>query len=130
MPLFFWAEAKAAEPSKDFASESSVSVSSATESLPFPSTSAVTRPGPSREEIGRATWTLLHSIASYYPEKPTRQQQKDVKRFVRNKTRSQTQSNFLGGFFNPSLSLRKLSKTFSRDRQVRFSRPFVSHRCF
>ena len=37
----------------------------------------------SRDEVGRATWTLLHSIASYYPDTPTRQQQKDVKNFVR-----------------------------------------------
>jgi hypothetical protein len=36
----------------------------------------------SREELGRATWTLLHTLAAQYPEKPTRQQRRDAKRLV------------------------------------------------
>eukprot|EP00803_Ostreobium_quekettii_P004711 evm.model.scf_819.6 EVM.evm.TU.scf_819.6 scf_819:44702-47287(+) len=33
----------------------------------------------SREELGRATWTLLHTLAAQFPEAPTKRQQKDVK---------------------------------------------------
>ena len=36
----------------------------------------------SREELGRATWTLLHTLAAQYPERPTRQQRKDAKQLV------------------------------------------------
>ncbi|KAL4445310.1 hypothetical protein ABPG77_011135 [Micractinium sp. CCAP 211/92] len=36
----------------------------------------------SREEVGRATWTFLHTLAAQYPEHPTRQQQKDAKNLV------------------------------------------------
>ncbi|XP_058217062.1 FAD-linked sulfhydryl oxidase ERV1-like isoform X1 [Rhododendron vialii] len=32
-----------------------------------------------KEELGRATWIFLHTLAAQYPDKPTRQQQKDVK---------------------------------------------------
>ncbi|KAK3013911.1 hypothetical protein RJ639_009439 [Escallonia herrerae] len=35
-----------------------------------------------REELGRATWTLLHTLAAQYPDKPTRQQKKDVKELM------------------------------------------------
>lgn len=42
------------------------------------SSSAVTR-----EEVGRATWTFLHTLAAQYPEKPTRQQQRDARNLVR-----------------------------------------------
>lgn len=35
-----------------------------------------------KEEVGRATWTLLHTIAAQYPEKPSSKQQKDVKAFI------------------------------------------------
>ncbi|XP_071930949.1 FAD-linked sulfhydryl oxidase ERV1 isoform X3 [Coffea arabica] len=35
-----------------------------------------------KEELGRATWTLLHTLAAQYPEKPTRQQKKDVKELM------------------------------------------------
>ena len=37
----------------------------------------------SKEELGRATWTLLHTLAVQYPQTPTKQQQKDVKTLVR-----------------------------------------------
>ncbi|ERN07647.1 hypothetical protein AMTR_s00155p00013140 [Amborella trichopoda] len=32
-----------------------------------------------KEEVGRATWTLLHTIAAQLPERPTKQQKRDVK---------------------------------------------------
>ncbi|KAK3035747.1 hypothetical protein RJ639_033449 [Escallonia herrerae] len=35
-----------------------------------------------KEELGRATWTLLHTLAAQYPDKPTRQQKKDVKELM------------------------------------------------
>ncbi|PON90568.1 ERV/ALR sulfhydryl oxidase domain containing protein [Trema orientale] len=36
----------------------------------------------SKEELGRATWTLLHTLAARYPDNPTRQQKKDVKELI------------------------------------------------
>ncbi|XP_020551262.1 FAD-linked sulfhydryl oxidase ERV1 [Sesamum indicum] len=35
-----------------------------------------------KEELGRATWTFLHTLAAQYPDKPTRQQRKDVKELM------------------------------------------------
>ncbi|GJP49413.1 hypothetical protein CLOM_g8622 [Closterium sp. NIES-68] len=35
-----------------------------------------------KEELGRATWTFLHTLAAQFPEKPSKQQQKDAKEFV------------------------------------------------
>ncbi|KAJ6385614.1 hypothetical protein OIU77_028738 [Salix suchowensis] len=35
-----------------------------------------------KEELGRATWTFLHTLAAQYPEHPTRQQKKDVKELM------------------------------------------------
>ncbi|KAM7482428.1 hypothetical protein LguiB_007011 [Lonicera macranthoides] len=35
-----------------------------------------------KEELGRATWTFLHTLAAQYPDKPTRQQNKDVKELM------------------------------------------------
>lgn len=35
-----------------------------------------------KEDIGRATWVFLHSLAAQYPERPTRQQQQDVRNLV------------------------------------------------
>ena len=37
----------------------------------------------SKEELGRSTWTMLHTLAVQYPQAPTKQQQKDVKTLVR-----------------------------------------------
>lgn len=32
-----------------------------------------------RAEVGHATWTFLHTLAAQLPDRPSRQQQKDVK---------------------------------------------------
>lgn len=40
-----------------------------------------------KEDLGRATWTFLHTLAAQYPEKPTRQQQRDVKELMSIMTR-------------------------------------------
>ncbi|XP_075978679.1 evr1_Alr domain-containing protein Alr [Anticarsia gemmatalis] len=34
-----------------------------------------------KDELGRATWGFLHSMASYYPDKPTQAQSDDMARF-------------------------------------------------
>ena len=36
-----------------------------------------------REELGRHTWTLLHTMGAYYPKNPTPKQKEDVKNFLR-----------------------------------------------
>ncbi|KAG9440265.1 hypothetical protein H6P81_020430 [Aristolochia fimbriata] len=36
----------------------------------------------SKEELGRATWTLLHTVAAQYPDQPTKQQKRDVKELM------------------------------------------------
>eukprot|EP00741_Cyanophora_paradoxa_P010649 tig00020537_g10292.t1 len=38
---------------------------------------------PDAADIGRASWTLLHSIAAYYPEQPSEQEQQDMRTFMR-----------------------------------------------
>ena len=37
----------------------------------------------SKEELGRATWMLLHGVAAQFPDHPSRQEKKDVKQLVR-----------------------------------------------
>lgn len=37
---------------------------------------------PDRGELGAASWSLLHSLAAYYPEKPSAQQQQDASQFM------------------------------------------------
>ncbi|KAL2163688.1 hypothetical protein VTH06DRAFT_5746 [Thermothelomyces fergusii] len=37
---------------------------------------------PDVEQLGRSTWTLLHSIAATYPPKPTPKEQSDIKDFM------------------------------------------------
>ncbi|PZC78284.1 FAD-linked sulfhydryl oxidase ALR [Helicoverpa armigera] len=34
-----------------------------------------------KDEIGTSTWAFLHSMASYYPKKPTKKQSEDMARF-------------------------------------------------
>ncbi len=36
-----------------------------------------------KEDLGRATWLLLHTIAAQYPANPSKQQRKDVAALVR-----------------------------------------------
>lgn len=36
----------------------------------------------SREDLGRSTWLLLHTLAAQFPDDPTRQQQKDVRNLI------------------------------------------------
>ena len=42
----------------------------------------------SKEELGRSTWTMLHTLAVQYPPIPTKQQQKDVKTLVGKDTKA------------------------------------------
>ncbi|KAK9163698.1 hypothetical protein Syun_004600 [Stephania yunnanensis] len=35
-----------------------------------------------KEELGRCTWTLLHTLGAQFPDCPTRQQKKDVKELM------------------------------------------------
>ncbi|KAM3230287.1 hypothetical protein ACQJBY_060843 [Aegilops geniculata] len=35
-----------------------------------------------KEEVGRATWMLLHTIATQFPDEPTRQQKRDAKELM------------------------------------------------
>ncbi|KAK8792293.1 hypothetical protein WA171_002545, partial [Blastocystis sp. BT1] len=37
---------------------------------------------PSRELLGRHSWTLLHSIAAYYPDNPTEEDKKYAREFI------------------------------------------------
>jgi FAD-linked sulfhydryl oxidase len=37
---------------------------------------------PDRQELGSATWSLLHSVAAYYPDRPSPRQQADAKQFL------------------------------------------------
>jgi len=46
------------------------------------SSSAAAAAGITREDIGRATWLFLHTLAAQYPERPTRQQRKDAKTLI------------------------------------------------
>lgn len=37
---------------------------------------------PDVEQLGKSSWTLLHSVAATYPETPTSKQQADMKQFI------------------------------------------------
>ena len=36
----------------------------------------------SKEDVGRATWTFLHTLAAQYPDKPSFQQKRDAKQLI------------------------------------------------
>ncbi|PWA75172.1 erv1/Alr family protein [Artemisia annua] len=60
-----------------------LSVSISAPNTPTDSSLPHTKAGPvTREELGRATWTFIHTLGAQYPEKPTRQQKKDVKELM------------------------------------------------
>lgn len=35
-----------------------------------------------KEDLGRATWTFLHTMAAQFPAKPTKQQQRDARTLI------------------------------------------------
>ena len=37
---------------------------------------------PDRMELGNRSWSLLHSVAAYFPSQPTLQQQEDARNFM------------------------------------------------
>ncbi|KAM6558290.1 hypothetical protein CsatA_027529 [Cannabis sativa] len=51
-------------------------------SIPLKNTKEKSGGPVSKEELGRATWTFLHTLAARYPDNPTRQQKKDVKELM------------------------------------------------
>jgi FAD-linked sulfhydryl oxidase len=35
-----------------------------------------------RREVGRAAWAFLHTVAAYYPQQPTREEQQNMEQFM------------------------------------------------
>ena len=64
-------------------STTSAATAAATSAAISSSSSAASFHQVDREELGRATWTLLHTLGAQFPDKPTRRQQKDVQTLVR-----------------------------------------------
>ncbi|KAL2865854.1 flavin-linked sulfhydryl oxidase [Aspergillus lucknowensis] len=74
---------KQAKPSS---SASSASTQSQSQSQALPPTATTTSPKecpPDVEELGRSTWTLLHSMTATYPEKATAEQQSEMRGFLK-----------------------------------------------
>ncbi|KAL1427278.1 hypothetical protein MTO96_017568 [Rhipicephalus appendiculatus] len=68
-----WAKSKGGNPSKE-AGPSQVAEAGAAPDRECP---------PDRSELGRCTWSLLHSVAAYYPKRPSAEQQRDAEQFFR-----------------------------------------------
>lgn len=66
--------------STEMASQSVVAVSES---------AAVTEHPPDAGELGRATWTFIHTMSTYYPERPSLRQQSQMRSFLA----------FLGDFY-------------------------------
>ncbi|BBM97760.1 mitochondrial FAD-linked sulfhydryl oxidase [Marchantia polymorpha subsp. ruderalis] len=67
-------------PSESVSTEWSPSNHSTLEESPLDSSeSSEVNSAVSREDLGRATWTFLHTLAAQFPDQPTKQQQRDVK---------------------------------------------------
>lgn len=52
-----------------------------------PSAAAAASGPVTREALGRATWTLLHTLAARFPERPTRRQRRDAEALIDSLTR-------------------------------------------
>lgn len=59
------------------AAESTKSTSNAGTDTPTTTTPLLECP-PGKTELGRSTWTFLHTMAAYYPSKPSKTQQTDM----------------------------------------------------
>ncbi|XP_037523200.1 FAD-linked sulfhydryl oxidase ALR-like [Rhipicephalus sanguineus] len=68
-----WAKSKGGTPSK------AAGPSQAADAGPSPERECP----PDRSELGRCTWSLLHSVAAYYPKRPSAEQQRDAEQFFR-----------------------------------------------
>ena len=44
------------------------------------------KPPASFEEVGQSTWTLIHTMAAYYPEKPSETQKRATSQFIQSLT--------------------------------------------
>lgn len=59
-------------------------IHAAREDKPTPESSIMTpkNRGMSREELGRGTWTFLHTLAAQWPEQPSKQQKRDARTLI------------------------------------------------
>lgn len=69
--------APASKDNKPSAVQTTTAASTANASLSMPSDCP-----PDVEQLGRSTWTLLHTMTAAYPEQPTLTQQSETKQFI------------------------------------------------